>query len=50
VVLLITLFSRLSRFDLQLVPTHPDRAAGLGFLERFPKAFGPVLFAISSVV
>lgn len=49
VMLLTTLFRRITRLDLQLVPTHPDGAGGLGFLERFPKAFGPVLFAISSV-
>ena len=48
--LLITLFFRLTKLDLQIVPTHPDRVGGLGFIERFPMAFSPVLFAISAVV
>jgi len=49
VILLITLFFRIAKLDLQIVPTHPDGAGGLGFIERFPKAFSPVLFAISAV-
>jgi hypothetical protein len=42
------LCARLSRLDLALVPTHPDRAGGLGFLESLPMAFSPVVFAISA--
>jgi len=34
-----------SRMNLHLVPTHPDRAAGLGFLGKSTYAFGPILFA-----
>jgi hypothetical protein len=34
-----------SRLDLQLIPTHPDRAGGLGFLGKGAYAFGPILFA-----
>jgi hypothetical protein len=34
-----------SRLDLHLVPTHPDRCAGLAFLGRSSYAFGPILFA-----
>jgi len=34
-----------SRMNLNLVPTHPDRAAGLAFLGRSAYAFGPILFA-----
>jgi hypothetical protein len=34
-----------SRIDLNLIPTHPDRAAGLGFLGKSVYAFGPILFA-----
>lgn len=34
-----------SRFNLRLVPTHPDRSAGLGFLGKSAFAFGPILFA-----
>jgi hypothetical protein len=36
---------RVSRINLKLVPTHPDRAAGLGFLGQSAYAFGPILFA-----
>jgi len=36
---------RVSRLELRLVPFHPDRAAGLGFLARSPQAFVPVLVA-----
>lgn len=49
VMLLIVLFRRIAALDLQLVPTHPDGAGGLGFLERFPQPFSPVLLAISVV-
>jgi hypothetical protein len=34
-----------SRLNLHLVPTHPDRGAGLAFLGRSAYAFGPILFA-----
>jgi hypothetical protein len=34
-----------SRINLKLIPTHPDRAAGLAFLGRSAYAFGPILFA-----
>lgn len=34
-----------SRLDLHLIPTHPDRCAGLAFLGKSSYAFGPVLFA-----
>jgi len=34
-----------SRLNLHLVPTHPDRAAGLAFLGKSAYAFGPILFA-----
>jgi len=32
-----------SRIGLQLVPTHPDRAGGLGFLSNLSYAFAPLL-------
>jgi hypothetical protein len=41
---------RVSRLDLQLVPTHPDGAGGLGFLEQAPIVFAPVVFATSAVM
>jgi len=34
-----------SRLELNLVPTHPDRAAGLGFLAASTAAFAPLLLA-----
>jgi hypothetical protein len=34
-----------SRLELNLVPTHPDRAAGLGFLAVSSAAFAPLLLA-----
>jgi hypothetical protein len=34
-----------SRIELQLVPTHPDRAGGLGFLANIVYAFTPLLVA-----
>ena len=36
---------QVSRIDLQLVPTHPDRAGGLGFLANVVYAFAPFLLA-----
>jgi len=36
---------QVSRIDLCLVPTHPDRAGGLGFLSRTAYAFTPLLVA-----
>ena len=36
---------QVSRIDLHLVPTHPDRCAGLAFLGKSAYAFGPILFA-----
>lgn len=49
-VLLTVLFWRIARLDLSLVPTHPDRSGGIGFLELVPIAFAPVVLAISTVV
>jgi hypothetical protein len=36
---------QVTRCDLSLVPTHPDRAGGLGFLSLTVVAFAPVLLA-----
>jgi hypothetical protein len=36
---------RVSRIDLALVPAHPDRVGGLGFLSNTILAFIPLLFA-----
>ena len=39
-----------SRLRLQLIPTHPDRRAGLGFLSDLSYAFAPFLFAHGTMV
>jgi len=39
-----------SKLDLQLTPTHPDGAGGLGFLGKGIIPFGVILFALSAVV
>lgn len=44
------LLRQVSKLDLSLVPTHPDRFAGLEPLSRLPTAFAPVILALSSVV
>ena len=43
------LFRGISRLDLRLIPSHPDRVGGLGFIELVPAAFGLVIFSLSSV-
>lgn len=40
---------RVARLELQLVPTHPDGAAGLGYLEVVHTYFTPLVLAISAV-
>jgi len=39
---------RVSRLKLCLVPTHPDRAGGLGYLELVHAEFTPLVLAISA--
>jgi hypothetical protein len=41
---------RTSRLDLHLVPTHPDMAAGLGFLGLAQVKYGIIIFALSSLL
>jgi len=36
---------QVSRIHLNLIPTHPDRCAGLAFLGKSTYAYGPILFA-----
>jgi len=50
IILLVLLFRGIAKLDLVIVPTHPDRAGGLGFLERFPKPFAPVVLAVGAVI
>lgn len=40
---------RISRMELRLVPIHPDKAAGLGYLEVVHIHFFPLILAISSI-
>lgn len=40
---------RISRLELHLVPTHPDGAAGLGYLEVVHLHFTPLVVAISVI-
>ena len=39
-----------SRLKLQIMPLHPDRCGGLGFLGIFPGIFSGVIIALSSVI
>jgi hypothetical protein len=39
-----------SRLELQIMPLHPDRCGGLGFLGIFPGIFSGVIFALSCVI
>jgi len=41
---------QVSRIDLHLIPTHPDRCAGLAFLGKSSYSFGPVLFAQGAIL
>jgi MFS family permease len=41
---------RISTLDLDLLPTHPDRLGGLGFLLSIQKDFGILAAALGSVV
>ena len=50
IALVILLFRRLSKLDLSLVPTHPDRCGGLGFVKKLPSALFLVTMAVSSVL
>jgi hypothetical protein len=38
---------RVSKLDMQLFPTHPDEAGGLGFVGGAQRFFGIILFAFS---
>jgi hypothetical protein len=49
-VLVFILLKRIAGLDLSIVPTHPDRAGGLGFVRDMPKAFSLMAFAVSAVV
>ena len=44
------LLFQISRIDLDLIPTHPDRNAGLGFLSLSAFAYAPLLAAFGAAV
>ena len=50
IVLLTVLFARIGRLALSLVPSHPDRSGGLGFVERVPAGFAPVGLALAATL
>ncbi len=39
---------RMAKLDLRLIPTHPDRAAGLGFVGDSQRVFWIIVFAFSA--
>jgi hypothetical protein len=41
---------QVARLDLNLLPTHPDRCCGLGFLGNIASAFAPLLMAHSALI
>jgi len=41
---------RLSKLELQLVPTHPDQHGGVGFLGLSPVAITPTIVVVSAVI
>jgi len=41
---------RIDRLGLALVPSHPDRTGGIGFVEKLPGAFALVTFALAAVL
>jgi hypothetical protein len=41
---------RLSKLDLQLVPTHPDHHGGVGFLGMSPLAIAPTVFVAAAAI
>lgn len=45
-----TLLRTTSRLQLQIMPLHPDRCGGLGFLGIFPGIFSGLIFALSTVI
>jgi hypothetical protein len=44
------LMFQVARLDLNLIPTHPDRCCGLGFLGNVASAFAPLLMAHSALI
>ncbi|MEK7950907.1 hypothetical protein [Luteolibacter soli] len=49
VVLLFIFYRRIAKLGLDLLPAHPDRLGGLGFIATTPRGFSPFAFALSCV-
>jgi hypothetical protein len=43
-------FWRVGRLELSLVPSHPDHAGGIAFVEKLPGAYALVTFAMSAAI
>ncbi|MEJ8848858.1 hypothetical protein [Variovorax rhizosphaerae] len=43
-------FWRIGRLNLSLVPSHPDRSAGMGFVAKLPRGFALVTFVLSATI
>ncbi len=41
---------KLSQLNLQVVPTHPDRHGGIGFLGMSPLALAPTVFVVATAI
>jgi hypothetical protein len=41
---------QVNRIELNLIPTHPDRCAGLSFVGKSSYAYGPILFAQGAIL
>lgn len=50
VALLFALFRRIARLELRLVAGHPDRSAGIGFLDLLPLVLVPVVLGLGTVL
>ena len=49
VVLLFVFYRRVAKLGLDLLPAHPDRLGGLGFIAATPRGLAPFAFALSCV-
>jgi hypothetical protein len=49
-ILWICFLFRLSRLNLELVPTHPDQHGGIGFLGMSPLAIAPTVFVVCGAI
>jgi hypothetical protein len=50
ILLVILLFRRFVKLGLNLIASHPDNLGSLGFIEKLPRAFVPLAFAMSCVI